>query len=375
MMLGIKQEISTQEQHRLIKFGRMFLVVFTLAFFSCQKNDQDNTPDVIPNDSLQSLILNDFSNKVVLANYQDLEYKMSAFYSAVSTLDTNSSQADLMAAQTAWKEVRGAWEMSEAFLFGPVSTENIDPSSDTWPVDYVSLDSLLQAGQAFTQTYLNTLGDELKGYHPAEYILWGEDGQKQATDLTMRECEYLVALVADLNLKSTALTLSWDPSSTNNYSDQMINAGNTSSLYSSQRAAFEEIIGAMAGICEEVANAKIKDPFTQQDPSLEESPFSQNSLTDFKNNILGVKNVYFGKYQQDGYGLHDFVHYNNAALHAKIASQIENALSSFNGITKPFGQAIISEPAQVQHMIDQINILKTTLEEELFPFVQQTITN
>ncbi len=271
--------------------------------------------------------------------------------------------------------MREVWEQSEAFLFGPVSTENIDPSTDTWPVDYLSLDSLLSTGNAFTQSYVNALGDELKGYHPSEFLLWGVDGMKLPAAFTTREREFLIALAADLQIKATTLRNSWDPAVTDNYLEQVIDAGQANSIYPSQRAVFEELVNAMAGICDEVANGKMSDPFINADPSLEESPFSQNSLVDFHNNITGVKNVYFGKFAQDGSGINDLVEKNMTSLHSTISSQIDNALTSFSGITVPFGEAIITQPTQVQNVINQINTLKTTLEDQLLPFVQTTVTN
>jgi len=348
----------------------------SLFLVSCSKDETSGpSSSGMTNAEIQQHILNDFSYKVALASYQDMENKMNAFYTNCVALDASPNQTNLDNSRQAWKDVRSTWEQSEAFLFGPVATNNIDPSTDTWPVDYNALDSLLNTGNAFTQSYMNTLGDELKGYHPSEYLLWGVNGNKVPGDLTAREREYLVALAADLQIKATSLRTSWDPAVPNNYTHEIVNAGQSTSIYSSQRAVFEELVNAMAGICDEVANGKMLEPFSAADPSLEESPYSQNSLIDFKNNITGVKNVYFGKYTEDGYGLHDFLTKNNLALHNTIASQLENAISSFNGITVPFGQAITAQPTQLQHVMTQINTLKNTLETQLLPFIQQSVTN
>jgi hypothetical protein len=62
-----------------------------------------------------------------------------------------------------------------------------------------------------------------------------------------------------------------------------------------KRAVFEEIVNGMIGICDEVANGKMLDPFVAADPSLEESPYSQNSLTDFKNKNHRRKKCLFRK--------------------------------------------------------------------------------
>ncbi|TAH41614.1 MAG: hypothetical protein EYC69_08235 [Bacteroidetes bacterium] len=357
------------------RISSFILGTFIIVATSCKK-DSETAPvvPVLTNQEIQTNILEDFSRKLVLSTYQDMENKMNTFYNACLDFDASQTQSDLENSRIAWKTVRAVWEQSEAFLFGPVSTENIDPSTDTWPVDYNSLDSLLNTSNAFTQAYMNSLGDELKGYHPAEFILWGATGNKMPVDFTPREREYLIALAADLQIKSTQLRASWDPSVADNYLLHIVNAGQAGSIYPSQRAVFEEIINAMIGICDEVANGKIYEPFASSDPSLEESPFSQNSLTDFKNNIRGVKNVYFGDYLVDGYGLNEFMVKNNLSLHSSVSSQIDNALNSFNGITVPFGQAIFSERTQVQHVMTQINSLKATLENQLLPFIQQSIT-
>jgi len=357
-----------------IKIITLSLGILSL-FFSCKK--EENTSEIEPrsNKEIQSKILQDFTSVIAYPLYQTLENQMTVLYQACIALQQQADQTHLDAARSAWRNVRATWEKSEAFLFGPVSTNNIDPGSDTWPVDFNALDSLLNSPNAFTQVFMQSLGDELKGYHPAEYILWGQNGNKTAAQLQARELEYLIALTADLQIKTTLLRNAWDPAVNGNYSLEVIHAGTTQSLYPSQKAALEEIVNAMAGICDEVANGKIAEPFVASDPTLEESPFSQNSLIDFKNNISGVELVYYGRFVNDGDGLEDFLKKNNLTLHNKIVNQLNNALSAFNGITVPFGQAIVSQPTQVQHLIDRINELKSTLEDELIPFIQVTVTD
>lgn len=357
-----------------MKRNILLLIAFagSTILSSCKKDENDSNASV-SNESLQTSMLTDFSYEIALPLYQDMENQMTSFYSACLALQNTTDQSNLDAARLAWKQVRSTWEKSESFLFGPVSTNNIDPSTDTWPVDFNALDSLLNTSNAFTQTYINNLGDELKGYHPAEYLLWGQNSNKTANQFTTRELEFLTALSADLQLKATSLRNSWDPSVNGNYSWEIKNAGNPQSIYPSQKAAFEEIINAMAGICDEVANGKIAEPFNNNNPSLEESPFSKNSINDFQNNIRGVELVYYANYNSNKTGLDDFLKANNLTLHNKITNQITNALNSFNAVTDPFGQAISTQPAQVQNVIDQINQLKTTLEDELLPFIQQTV--
>ncbi len=354
----------------MVKKTTLFLSI--LFLFSCKKNTEikDSNQSI---QEIQTAALTDFSYKVALQSYRDMDSKINEFYTSCVALSSNRTNANLEQAKSDWKEVRSIWEKSEAFLFGPVSTENIDPGIDTWPVDYRSLDSLLATTNTFDQPFINSLGDELKGFHPCEYLLWGANSNKLPGDLTNKECEYLIALALDLRTKSEFLKNSWEPSTANNHLEHLINAGSITSVYTSKKVAFEEIVNAMIGICEEVANGKLFEPFAGQDSSIEESPFSGNSLIDFRNNIQGVKNVYYTSYDQSGVGIRDLVRLNNLSLNSSITSQLENALQSFDGITVPFSQAIFTQRTQIQNVITQINTLKATLENQLLPYIRQTI--
>lgn len=349
---------------------KYYFTILLLLLFSIGCKKEDSTENDRSMEEVGQFVLTHFADRIALQTYSDMNEQMNELRIACNDFQTASTEANLEKARKAWKDVRSIWEQSEAFLFGPVSTENIDPGMDTWPVDFHSMDSLLQTSNTFDQAYLNILGDELKGFHPTEYLLWGENGNKSAAAFTQREKEYLAALAEDLRMKASSLYSFWQPATPGNYHDHMTKAGTSASVYASQKAAFEEMVLSMAGICEEVANGKLLEPFAAQDPSLEESPFSGNSLTDFRNNIQGVKNIYEGKYKVDGYGIEDLVKKNNLSLNASIHAKLNNALFSFNLITDPFGTAIITQRSQIQQSIDAINELKKVLEEDLLNYIR-----
>lgn len=335
------------------------------ALTACKKDDNNGVDNTLP-----ATILTDFSTNVSQAVYNDLSGKTAALYDASLALQTNTNDANLEACRTYWKDARKAWECSEGFLFGPVSTENIDPRIDTWPVNFQDLENVLASSATFDAAYIDGLEDALRGFHPIEYLLWGQDGNKTAADFTARELDFLVALSANVKTLTADLAAKWNPANQGNYSTILNQAGSGSTIYTTKRAAFEEIVGAMAGICEEVAGGKMSEPFLQQDATLEESPFAKNSITDFTNNINSVEIAYKGHYTADGKGLEDFVRQYNLSLDSKIKTQIAAAKTALGNITVPFGQAIFSQPQQVQTAITAIETLGTTLNEELLPLVQ-----
>ena len=60
----------------------------------------------------------------------------------------NTTDANLTAAQTSWKNLRNVWEQCEGYLFGPVEDNEYDPQMDTWPTDANEFDSLLSSNNA-----------------------------------------------------------------------------------------------------------------------------------------------------------------------------------------------------------------------------------
>ncbi len=350
----------------------LLLSAIVLLATSCKKDENDETTTT-PATVTSTDVLNSFATNVAQDNYDDLAQQSADLLTRINTFTTSLNDADLDLCREQWRSTRLSWELSEALLFGPVATENIDPRIDTWPVNFVDLEAQLASGNTFSADYITGLEDALKGFHPIEYLLFGADGDKTAAQFTARELEYLVALGTDLTQLTGDLYHRWNPSTSENYTLALTSAGNGSDVYATQRAAVEEVVNAMTGICDEVANGKMHEVLLAQDPSLEESPFSQNSLVDFTNNIRGVENVYLGRYNANGIGLEDFVRMHDLQLDSTIKQRIASAIAALGAISVPFGQAIIDQPVQVQQAVDAINALASTLNDELLPLVQQHV--
>lgn len=344
------------------------IIIVALTLNSCKKDKSE--VEIEDNATTRTEILKHISENVIAATYSDMASKSALFLEHSIQFRSTQTEANLALLRSDWKSVRSAWEQSEGFLFGPVATDNIDPRIDTWPVNHVELDSILAQEIDYTESYVDGLQDALKGFHPMEYLVYGVNSNKAATAFPADELDFLVALATNLNSLCQHVASEWT-SASSGYRLQFNTAGNSNSAYTTHLAAFEELVNAMSGICDEVANGKIAEPYTQLNASLEESPFSKNSLSDFKNNIQGVKNIYKGTYLVDGKGVEDFVRVYNLSLDAKLKQQMDDAIASLTAITDPFGQAIFTQATLVQKSIDKINVLKSTLENELLPLVQQ----
>ncbi len=339
-----------------------------IAIVSCHKNNDDsnNNVDVA---TLKADILSNASSTVITTSYEDMFAKATALQSSVNTLLTTTTDANLAVARQDWKNMRTTWEQTESWLFGPVSSDDIDPRIDTWPVDFNALNDQLAGSQEFSETYIDGLSEDLKGFHPIEFLLWGQDGNKSAAAFTAREKEYLSALTINLVKLSKQVRDSW---TTGGYANQLKTAGiSGNSTYPTLQSAYIEMVDAMSDICGEVANSKMLDPFTTQDASQEESPFAKNSVIDFTNNIQGIMMIYQGRFTNDGKGIEDLVRNYNLSLDNEIKTKHGAAIAALQAITVPFGQAISTQQAQVQTAMDKVNDLATELDTKLKPFLQQ----
>lgn len=348
----------------------LFFIITGILVPGCEHDNQSIAP---VDEFLNAKIIKGFSDNIAYAMYQALDNETDKLHDRIFEFIDNPSESGLDACRATWKTSRMYWEQSEAFLFGPVASENIDPRVDTWPVNFTDLEAQLGSNHEFSEEYINGLEDALKGFHPIEYLLFGETGNKKVSEFTEREFEYLKGLIKNLHALTHKLKTKWDPTDEASYYYQFLNAGQGSDSYPTQRDAFEELVSGMAGICEEVAGGKISEPFLQQEPTLEESPFSNNSIDDFTHNIRGVQNVYLGKFLTDGAGLEDLVRRSNLSLDGEIKLRLNSAISALGKITDPFGEAIFSQPVQIQNAIGAIDELKEILENDLISFVNQHV--
>ena len=361
-----------------MKFNKVWTVfcclLIAFAFVvGCESDDDDKHDQGEAYDAAQ--ILDDFANTVVLATYTDLDNKAGELLAAVKALKTDTTQANLEKAQQAWKATRTPWEQSEAFLFGPVDTQGLDPTLDSWPVDHVNLQEVLDKDDELTVEYVSGLEVTQKGFHTIEFLLFRDGNQRKASDITGRELEYLVSATESLKASTKQLRLAWAPEG-DNFSNTVASAGEEgNAVYRSQSAAVQEMVNGMIDIADEVANGKISDPYNESDTTLVESQFSFNSISDFQDNIRGIQNVYMGKFVSDGQGLNEFVNSKDADLDTRFQTEVQKAIDSIGAIPDPFRDSIIGNRSSVQTAIDAVSKVQLTLEQDILPLVQTSEFN
>lgn len=354
------------------------MLLLGLSLFSSCKNDNKVKPEA-DFATLQQNALNDFVDVLAMPLYADFEQKASDLKAAVHQLADSPTLANQLAARQAWKDTRTLWEQGEGFLIGPVEDDNYDPYLDTWPTDFHAMENLLNSSTPLTVQQLegydstNETQLSLRGFHPLEFLLWGTSGNRD-TVYTTREKEYMVALVDDIYNNVAALNQDWLVTG-GNFGQEIKQAGESGSRYQSRKDALKSIASALSDICGEVGEGKMVDPFLPHPDSTQtESPYSHNSLIDFKNNIQGAYNVYLCQFNgRTGASLSDIVSANNKLLDADIKQKFVTALGTFSGFNTTFEKAIYMQPSQVQTTINSIKALKGALDNELMPYLEKYI--
>jgi predicted lipoprotein len=361
-----------------MSFALSTLVATVLALSSCTKSSDSGNAEIFTD--IEKDVLDNFVNNTAIPQYTSLVATGTALSSDITTLNSNPTDANLQKAQQDWKAMRQVWERCEGFLVGPVEDNDYDPNSDTWPTDYHQMDSLLSSRNSLSIDDIKALDPTLRGYHPIEYLIFGVGGARKAADLDDRKKKYLVSLTNDLlNNNVLPLLSSWQGSS--GYGNTILSAGAGNPSFTSKKAFFLAVAAdnGMADICNEVGQqnegGKIYNPYINKDSTLAESPYSGNSLTDFKNNITGAQQVYLGF--NGGKGFKDLVAAKNKDLDNKIQAAFTAAINSFDNISGAdnmrFEVAIYNRRTQIAATLTALNTLQALLEDDLTTFIQANI--
>lgn len=133
-------------------------------------------------------VVDNYVDYVVVPTYALLAQHNAQLYTAVETLCSNPSNSNFEKACSAWMTAREPWEMSEAFLFGPVDAMGLDPNMDSWPLDQDAIVQILNSGKFDNLNWSDGDGDDVieakqgvRGFHTLEFLLF-KDGKPRTVN-------------------------------------------------------------------------------------------------------------------------------------------------------------------------------------------------
>jgi len=314
--------------------------------------EQNSEIQSLTNKYVNDVIYPTYSN---LATQTETLYTQISALKTKLKAGTTVKQSEIDAICTTYKVARDYWEKSEAYLYGAASDFEIDPHIDTWPLDVPTLAKDLQDdakiakldasdGIEYARTYLTP---ENLGFHGIEFIFFRDgknrdvaifnndatedDANFSGMNVTGKEeVIFATAVAGDLRDKCYQLEVSWLGSSANashiarvaecaktsddfsttvaktgsSYGEYVLASGTTSGMGATWKKMVEiMLIDGCSNICAEVADQKMGQAYRcatgsaedEDDPNYIESPYSHNSFTDFKGNILSIKYSLYGQ--------------------------------------------------------------------------------
>ncbi len=323
----------------------------SLALSSCSSDDNNNGSGTEKNNEMEQ-VLTQYVNNTVYTTYKLLAQETGNLYDQLHAVKTklvsdpsSLKQEDIDEICETFIKARGYYEESEAFLYGAATDFGIDPHIDTWPLALNTLAEQLSNKQHMARMSGdddeaisfagNSLGQELLGFHGIEFIIFRNGANRTVADLLgdekdeafsslpnkvtgKEEVIYATAVAGDLRDRCWQLEVSWNEDApqahvdrveeiglpytvTGNgfsYGKNMLEVGKLKSTFATVEETMVTIlISGCENICDEVANAKIGNPYgngKEPDPNYIESPYSQRSFIDFKGNIVSIKNSLYG---------------------------------------------------------------------------------
>ncbi len=234
------------------------------------------------------------------------------------------------------------------------------------------------------------------GFHTIEYLIFTDGNPKvlAKTPMNGNEVKYLVEATKYLRDDCVMLWAAWNGKDKISDKDQAVintfdnfNPADYNFAYNFKNAvtssgvtlvtmddAVDNIIEGCAGIADEVGAQKIGAPRDlaaagdEETAVLEvESWYSWNSIDDYANNIISIRNSYFGGLNKTAAtksqnSLSVFVASKNAALDTEITNAINKAYTAINeGMQRPFRNNLTG--AKVDAAIDACTSLQLSLEK------------
>ena len=365
----------------------------TLGFASCSDDNKTSGDDDSAKNKTFEAIAQQYLSNTVNPPYKNLADKTELLETQHEELRSNKTDANVTTVTKTFLDARAWWEKSEAFLFGAASDFGIDPHIDSWPLDLNGLLVALKNDEQIAamdgedgDVYAgNKLGAELLGFHGIEYIIFRDGAARPASEITDKELIYAIAVAGDLRNKCYQLQVSWagadaceaarvakledlewNTTTTGgfSYNENMLNAGKAGSTYVTWTAAMQAIIDGCMDISDEVGTSKIGKPHTGEDKNYIESPYSENSITDFYDNIISIQNSYMGGIEgqrDETKSLHAYIKTVNADLDTETVNAINTALTKIKAMKAPFVKNYTD--ASCQEAMDACDALNKTLQK------------
>lgn len=346
------------------------VVAASLALGGCSTPMED--------DSAQRAIIRDLANNVMYPWQTEVAIEAQKVKTAMAAFCDAPTEANLMAAQAAWRAARVPWKHAEVLRFGPAEDLRLGSAIDFWPVRTDSVEAAITAApEPITADHIASLGTSSKGMPALEYLIFDPIGGNAAIlgslggmdAAAKKRCAYARALGETLSIDAAALEVAWSPEG-GGYVNQVANAGSGSTTFTSGQNAIARVVNMLNGALQSMNENKISAPLGTNsgtpDTSLVESRFSDRSVEDLLDNLHGVEEVYLGRHgDKSGQGLTVLVAARSTAIDAAVKQALVDAEKSVSAIPSPMRLTVTTQPETMTAAHASIRALRIRLSTDV----------
>lgn len=332
----------------------------------------------VEDDTAQRAVIHDLAYNVMYPWQMEMAVEAQKVSAAMTAFCADPTDANLKAAQAAWRAARLPLKHAEVLRFGPAEDLRLGAAMDFWPARADTIEAAVTAApEPITTDHIASLGTSSKGMPAIEYLIFDPVagnptiltalGGMDAT--SKKRCAYAQALGETLAKDAAALDAAWNPT-VGDFVDQVANAGNGSTTFTSGQNAVGRVVNLLNAALQATNETKLSGPLGtatgMPDPTVVESRFSDHSIEDLVENIRAVEEVYMGHHgDKSGKGLTVLVAARSKPIDAAVVQALSDAQKSVLAIPPPLRLALTDHPTEVNAAHAAIRALRIRLSTDV----------
>ena len=314
-------------------------------------------------------VLISLTDSLIVPGYEAVSDAASELRNALDNLCSGLSNSALSEAQQAWRDARAPWMRSEATWFGPIMDRRSVRLVD-WPQTEPERIEAMLAGDAATteDDVRNRLASTQRGLGAIEHVLFSENSPESLQDPSSVRCGYLTALGRVVESESSAIFAEWkiERNGLSAY-DSFFTGRSESSLATDQAVA--ELVRTQVFQIRTIVDMRLAGALglrdAEPDPSALPGGEGHNALSDLRNEILGMRDMYVGHEESGGSGISDIVLGLSSETDERMREHFASSLTAIDAVEPPLRMAVKERPEQVQAVYDRLSELQRTLSTEV----------
>lgn len=350
------------------KLQYLLITMLVFLLFSCSGGTEQGSTGTTENEVLSSI-----TNNVIMPELNTLSEVISSFNTVVVAFVNTPNVTNLENAQEAWKDAQAAWQKTISFQFGPADENLLLSKINYYPNRPDTIETYLSSETEITTENISVIGATKRGLPVIEYLLFSEtlSNTELVTSFTESERKTLYLKLLSNQIKTDINTIvdAWNEDN-----------GNYKSTFVNSSTGMNSLINEIVSTIEVLKGTRVGKPLGKSNggeiqPSEVESPLSKNSLSNIKNTLIGMKNLYKSEFNSvNNYGLDDYVISRGyATLNDDIETQFDTVLTQVDAISNPLQTAVSSEFSAVETLYDELTTLLRYLKVDVANAINETI--